>query len=301
MPTPRVVISILNWNGFDDTVECLRSLQAIRYPNVSIVVVDNGSSQPDVSRLRETFGNAIRLIEAGQNLGFAEGNNLVLRQALETGADYVLLLNNDTSVDPNFLDRMVAEAERSPQVGMVGAKIFYHNSPLIWAVGGGRANFWLDDFRMLGNGQSDRPDWSTHQLDFLTGCALLIRMEAIRQVGVFDPRYYLYNEEADLCLRFQHAGWKLAVASEAVVWHKVARSSQYLSPNYVYYMVRNKLLLAHKHLPRWRWWLFIPVLVVKEGFGYMVLATRRRAWGSLFASWAGILDFLRARFGPRVA
>src|SRR5436190_7401977 len=132
---PSVAVIVLNWNGRDDTLACLESLAGLNYDNFQVMVVDNGSTDGSVGAIRPRFPG-VEIIETGRNLGFAEGNNVGIRLALDRGMDYVFLLNNDTVVDPSLLSELVAAAERCPEGGIFGAQILYHSDPLkIWFAG----------------------------------------------------------------------------------------------------------------------------------------------------------------------
>ena len=136
----KVAVIIINWNGLADTVECLESLRVIAYPNYETIVVDNGSSGDDVQVLRERFGGSVHLIASGENLGFAGGCNLAIREALAGDADYVLLLNNDVTVDPNFLNEMVRAAEERPEAAALCPKICFYDRPTVICSTGGQVN-----------------------------------------------------------------------------------------------------------------------------------------------------------------
>jgi len=126
--TPLVFIIVLNWNGKDDTLECLGSLQQLDYPNFETVVVDNGSTDGSEDVIRSAFPS-VNFIQTGRNLGYAGGNNVGIKHALSHGADYVWLLNNDTTVDPNALTALVETAQADPKIAVVGSKIFYYDQP----------------------------------------------------------------------------------------------------------------------------------------------------------------------------
>jgi len=137
MKYPHVSIIILNWNGKEDTIKCLQSLRKTRYSNYEIVVVDNGSTGDDVKVLGEIFGDYIHIIKNDRNYEFAEGNNIGMRYALKKDTDYILLLNNDTVVDPEFLTELVTMAESDPRFGILGSKIYFYDNPnKIWFAGG---------------------------------------------------------------------------------------------------------------------------------------------------------------------
>ncbi len=246
MPHPRVAVIVLNWNGLADTSECLDSLRGIAYPNQETIVVDNGSAGDDARLLRERFGDSILLIASGENLGFAGGANLAIREALAADADYVLLLNNDVTVDPEFLDELVGAAERLPRAAAVCPKIYFHDESTVICSTGGRINPWAGTARQVGRGEQDRGQYEEiAERDYADGACMLIRREALERVGLLDEDYFAYWEETDWCARASEVGYKCYYAPAARVWHKTARS---LTPDAEYYYLfrRNALLFLRK-------------------------------------------------------
>jgi len=319
--SPAISIIVLNWNGADDTRACLDSLAALTYPNFSVVLVDNGSTDDSLLCLRTyTAPYPLRLLETGANLGFAEGNNVGIRSSLEAGADYVLLLNNDTVADPNLVSEFVDAAIAHPKGAVLSAKIFYHAEPnKLWYAGAK----WLADkqhFQHVGIGEID--DGQSYEkvveTDYASGCALFIRADVINKIGLMDPKFFLTYEETDWCYRARAAGFKSLFVPSAKLWHKVSASFGGVeSPLQLYFYSRNILLWAERHLLRSAYWsLFFKTLRDSIRFS---LGTRqdgplvkRLAWGfgSLWrrlrrgdndaagrARYLGFRDYLLRRFG----
>ena len=243
MDLPSVTIITLNWNGLADTLVCLKSLYQIDYPNFQIIVVDNGTEEKAEPAIRSQFPD-VTLIENEANLGFTGGNNVGLRRALAHDADYALLLNNDTEVAPDFLRLQVEAAEADPAIGIVGPTIYYFDRPdVIWSAGG--AIDW-DRGRtfMIGLDEVDQGQFghTVRPVDFVTGCALLIKMSVVEQVGMLDPRFFAYYEEAEWCVRVARAGFRILHVPQAKMWHKITPSARASSPAVHYYMTRNRLL-----------------------------------------------------------
>lgn len=222
---PRTVhVIILNWNGGEVLGPCLESLERVTDPPLEIIVVDNGSTDSSQDIVGEKFPG-MELIENGKNLLFAAGNNVGIAAALEKGARYILLLNNDTEVDPGFAAGMLAAFD-DPEVGIAGPKIYYYDDPeRIWYGGGGFNRLTGVPFhhglrRMEGSFEDvqGRTEW-------VTGCALMARREVFEEIGALDPSYTIYCEDVDFCLRAAEAGWKLRYIPSARVWHKVSSSS----------------------------------------------------------------------------
>ena len=239
---PRVTILILNWNGLQDTLACLASLQCVKYPNFDILVVDNGSCDGSTTVIRERFPE-VRVIENERNLGFTGGNNVGLRH-LAQGVDYVLLLNNDTEVAPDFLGRLVDVAEADPGIGIVGPKIYYHEQPVVIWSAGGTIDWQRGKSRMLELDELDEGQSGVvpREVDFVSGCALLVKRAVLEQIGLLDERFFAYYEEIEWCVRAKREGFKIVHVPRAKVWHKIPLDARDSSPIVQYYMSRNRIL-----------------------------------------------------------
>ena len=214
----KVYVIVLNWNGWADTCRCLFSLQCLSYSNFRTVVIDNGSTDDSVGHIRTQFPD-IELIEAGSNLGFAAGCNAGITRALAMGADYVWLLNNDTTVAPSALQELVDKACSNPHIGAVGSAIYFAEGPdRLQTWGGGKVNFWL------GRSHTFVKPVRDDVVQFITGASLLLSRAAIEDVGGLDEGFFMYWEDADYCFRLRRAGWRLAVAGQSKVWHKGSAS-----------------------------------------------------------------------------
>lgn len=222
---PLVYIVVLTWNGKQDTAECLQSLQRLSYPNARVLLVDNASTDGTVEAVRSHFPN-VEILVNETNLRFAGGNNVGIKRALANNADYVLLLNNDTIVEPNFLTHLVRAAEGDDSVGMTAPKIYYfHQSRLIWFAGG-KIEWWKGWISHIGIREVDRGQYdSIREVDYLTGCCMLVKRKVIEQIGLLDECYFIYGEDADWCIRATRAGYKLLYVPSAVIWHKLSVSA----------------------------------------------------------------------------
>jgi GT2 family glycosyltransferase len=243
-------VIILNWNGREVIVPCIESLRRISRPRLDIIVVDNGSTDGSADIVRERFPE-VELIENGENLLFARGNNIGIERALEKGGNHILLLNNDTEVDEDFAEAMIGPFE-DRSVGIVGPKIYYHDDPeRIW-FGGGEFVPLLGiprhrNIRKL-EGSVSQGDPMTQ---WVSGCAMLIRRKVIEEIGMLDPSYKIYCEDVDFCLRAKGAGWKIRYESRAVVWHKVSSSS---GGGMTPFKLENRLASTWKLFSRYRSW-----------------------------------------------
>ncbi|MCW8805862.1 MAG: glycosyltransferase family 2 protein [Ignavibacteriaceae bacterium] len=245
---PNINLIILNWNGYDDTAELLCSLQKVRSQNFNTLVVDNDSKGDDAEKLEINFKGFIKVLRCQSNLGFAGGNNEGIKKALRENADYILLINNDTTVEPDFLESLLKVFEKDSKIGIVVPQINYYNQPnKIWTEGGRIS-------RLKGSGfaYSDKLESEVEQSDksvsFVSGCCMLIKKEVFLKVGMFDENYFLYTEDTDFCLRTIRAGYKIYVNPRSKIFHKVnssTKSSYSTLP--LYYTTRNRLYFAKKN------------------------------------------------------
>lgn len=295
MLLPLVYTVILSWNRREDTLACLASLAKLDYPCVRLLLVDNGSSDGTAEAVARQFPG-IEVIVNERNLGFAAGCNVGLRHALEQGANYVFLLNNDTLVEPAALNHLIALV--GPNVGMVAPKIYYAADPTrIWSVGGMCNPF---TFEKTGDrrGHVDTGHWDkVMERDYLVGCALLISRRLLTEVGLFDERFFMYYEDSDLSLRARQAGFKLLLSPQARVWHKVALSSGGSdSPGERYWMARSSVLFFHKHVHGFRWLIVLPYRVgsaIKTVLRLILHSQGRSAWAYLRGLYDGIVEARR--------
>ncbi len=289
---PLVVIIILNWNGWEDTLECLESVYEISYPNYMVIVVDNHSTDDSLEKIRKycsgqittesTFtnngkpNNLLELIELSEedlndteyifnegysglnnkliliknkvNYGFAGGNNVALKYAMEkSAAEYILLLNNDTVVHEDFLTELVLVAESNKEIGIVGPKTyFYDNKKTIqWAAGG-----FLDiehiKVENLGSFEIDKSQHDHNvELDFIIGSCVLCKREVVKKIGLLDESYFMYFEDVDWSLRVLKEGYKCFYVYKSKIWHKMGRSSNNCFKTYYYQ--RNKIYVIKKN------------------------------------------------------
>lgn len=245
---PLVYIIILNWNGRDDTLECLESVAKLDYKNYKVIVVDNGSTDDSVDAIRTKFPQ-FSVMETKKNLGYAGGNNVGIRQALEHEAEFILVLNNDTIVSPQLLSKLVSSASQHPDAGVLGARLLYFDRPEVVWFDSAQWNPSLNHFEYPGQNEPvSNLSMTDHETDYVCGAALFIRATMARQIGLMDERYFLVWEEVDWCYRAREAGWKNIMVPQAVLWHKVGVSfGGEDSPLRTYFSVRNSLLWYRRH------------------------------------------------------
>lgn len=252
---PRVVIILLSYNHSELTQACLDSLLKIDYPAYEILVVDNGSTDGAAEEIRGRYPQ-VGFIQNETNLGFVGGNNIGLRYAQSVEADYALLLNNDTEVAADFLSRLVSAAEADASVGVAGPTIYYYDRPnVVWSAGGA-IDWRRGSTRMVGLDETDRGQFGmeVRPMDFVTGCALLVKMAAVKQAGTLDERFFAYYEETEWCVRIARAGYKIVHVPLSKVWHKISPASRAASPSVHYYMTRNRLLFLRLSGAGWQAW-----------------------------------------------
>lgn len=243
LPCPRVSIIILNWNGKDDTIECLESLKYIIYSNYEVLLVDNGSVDGSVELFRERYPG-IEIIENKQNLGFAGGCNRGIKKAMDNGADYVLLLNNDTIVDKDFLTELVRIAEESEGIGVVGPKIYQYENKEKLLLSGAKILFWKAGL-LKGYDVSTATD-----VDMISGCCMLIKRETISSIGMLDSTYFFGWEDSDFCVTAKKKGYRVVCAPKSRIYHKVGGSygGHYANnPTILTEGIRNQLIFISRH------------------------------------------------------
>jgi GT2 family glycosyltransferase len=258
MMQPHVHIIVLNYNSREDTLDCLRSLQHLTYRHAAVILVDNGSTDGTTEVVRKQFPS-VKIIETGQNLGFTGGNNVGIDYSLDNGADYIMLLNNDTIVAPDMIDVMIAAMQQDPSIAISGPTIYYYDQPdVVWSAGS-TVDWERGLTSMLGIGESDKGQFgqTPREVAFVTGCALLARRDVWEKVGLLDNRFFMYYEETEWCVRAARVGFKIAHIPTAMMWHKISLEARETSPHTVYYMTRNRLLFLQHTQANLRTWLYI--------------------------------------------
>lgn len=302
MSVPRVFVIILNWNGKEDSIECLNTLQCLKYENLTTIVVDNGSRDGSPGEIRRLFPHVL-VVENGRNLGFSEGNNIGIRMALQNGADYICLLNNDTAVeDPLLLHKMVGFAEENERVGIVSPVILYYQSRIIWFAGG-RIDVWKGSCRHYKKGVPIERLSITEPIDveYVTGCCLLAKREVFEKIGLLEPVYFLYYEDADWCARARKAGYRCFVLPSASIYHKKSSSTaaagrNRISPTQAYFLARNSIIFAWRNLCGYRRYVFIASQFTTRFFYNVMMLSNVKAVGYLLRGLLhGISWSLRSR------
>ena len=299
MSFPKVSVITVNWNNFNDSAECLESLRKTTYPNFEVIVVDNGSEGDDVSLLKQRLGDSIRLIVNDKNSGFAGGCNIGIKDALARGADYVVLLNNDTVVAPDFLEGLVRVAQSDERVGIAGGKVFCHELPeLIWFAGG-IINYRTGRTPIRGSGEADKGQFDEIvRVDWISGCFMFISRDVLQAVGLLDERFFFGWEDVDLCVRAARKGFKVLFVPESRIWHKgfgIDKRDRLMGMP-VYYATRGQFLFMDKHFAKPQLavaWLYFAVTFPRCVWDYSRILHQWKV--PLYLLW-GIGGYLRIKF-----
>lgn len=286
MPEPLVSLITVHYDQPEATGELLESLRYVTYPNLEIFVVDNGSPRYGVESLIPDFPE-VTFLKSPVNLGFAGGNNLAMKQ---TRGAYLLFLNNDTEVEPGFLEPLVEWLETKPHAGLASPKIrYFHGDRRIQYAGATEINPYTGQNRFFGTGQPDdgRFDQSG-PTPYVHGAAMLVSREVLKKTGPMDERFFLYYEELDWCARARRDGFTAWYVAESVVFHKESLSTGRQSPLKLYYLTRNRLLFMRRNVPpgpRLVFLAFFSLLATPKHTLRLLLGCR---YADLRAYWRGI-------------
>ena len=300
--TPHVAVIVVCWNGRHHTMECLESLRGVDWDPLTTIVVDNGSTDGTADAVREHFHDMV-LCSSDENLGFAEGNNVGLRTAFAAGADYALLLNNDTIADTRLVAALVEEAERRPDAGALCPMIHYTDPPdRIWYAGARYDARRVHNGRHTGYGDRDTGQYDTlREIGRATGAAMLVPRHVVDDVGYLDGRLFLQVEDVEWSLRMRAAGYRILFVPGGKVWHRVSMATGgEHAPATAYYEMRNTLAVADRHAP-----LRGVAKLRREAatVGVHLLHARKapRPHQNLRAVLDGWRDYRAGRLGPRPA
>ena len=283
----NVSVVLLNWNGAEDTIACLRPLLDWQQVRPLLIVVDNASSGDDVAQIRQALPG-VQLIENARNEGFSGGSNRGIEFALAQSDAPILLLNNDAVIGETAVHRLIQTLAENPQIGMVVPQLVDEHGELV-AVGGKNPAFHIQT-----RVQGFPDDTPVQVVATISGTAVLIQPAMLRQVGLLDERYFFSTEMADLALRARQHGFVCAVDRRAEASHTIGRSASRRNSLYVYYIVRNRLLFLRNHF-RWRldwrgfWLAYTLALVLKLRVGGERVTAR--------AVWLALVDGVNGRFG----
>lgn len=305
---PKVTVVIPNWNGIDHILECLEILMKVEYSNFDVIVVDNNSEDDSHKAVAENFPK-VQIIQNSQNLGFAEGCNVGIRQAMKDGSAYVWLLNNDAMVDAGSLRALVRTAHKEDNIGMTGSKVYYYDDPaMLWGVGM-KINWIRGETYPIGWHQRDTGEFNECcDVEGLAGCSLLVKRRVCEEVGLMDKDYFLYAEEIEWCVRARRKGFRCVVVPESIVFHKEGASSgENFRPIFSYYNTRNMLRTINKSFsfPKRELYLFTAIVfkVWKSRRDIIKAAIVRLCGRKLYqfdtSPLLGVMDFVLNRKGVK--
>ena len=235
---PSVWVVMIGYNYIDDTLASFDSLKQSTGVDIKYVFVDNGSSDDSHRVVLEKVPEA-DVIWIKDNVGFARANNVGIAHAMERGADYILMINNDIEAEPDMVRKLVAEAESDRGVGIVVPKIYYHgHRKVIWSAGCRYRKF--PPIIKLNDGEDTGQYNDLRDVEFVTTCCLLIKREVIEKIGLLDPNCFLYWEDYDLSVRVREAGYTMRLVHEALLYHKVSLTTQKGKPNPGVWKIRGR-------------------------------------------------------------
>jgi GT2 family glycosyltransferase len=296
MSLPLVVTVILNTNRREDTLACLDSLQASSYPQNKIIVLDNNSSDGSVEAIQDQFPQ-VQIISLEENLGYAGNNNVGVEFAVNQGADWVFVLNEDTILDPECISRLVEVGESDPNIGIVGPMVYHHDEPDVIQSAGGMLGPYWESVHLAKNEKDTGQFVGPHLVEWISGCAIMVKRAAIDQVGMIDQRFFYYWEETEWCLRIGKAGWRIVHVPGAKIWHKGVQRDYHPKPSVTYYSTRNRLLMLAKHHAPLRVWIYALFNVLRTLTSWTIKPKWRSMREHRDAMWKGMADFLRRRWG----
>jgi GT2 family glycosyltransferase len=300
----KVAIVLVNWNSFDLTKDTLESLQQTTYTNYDCIVVDNGSEDGSGDLIEKQFPNCI-VLKSSTNKGFTGGNNIGIDYALQQDYEYIMMLNNDVAVEPNFLEPLIAKLDQDDSVGAVQPLIyFHHDRHLIWNAGSTYNTFLgicaTPDYKKKDPQHLFRK--KAKQIDWITGCAFMIRASVLKEVGLLKEAFFIYYEDVDLSFRIKAAGYELSYVPSSVIYHIAGMSHKtkekgkegFVSPKVHFLNARNRIWCLKEHTPVWAIasvTLFNAFYFFSIGF-YFIFRAR---WQKLQAFKNGIIEGLLHR------
>jgi GT2 family glycosyltransferase len=294
--SPLQIIIISN-NRREEIFDCLASLYRCNYTDYRILQLDNGSEDETLDIIREKYAD-VEIVPLVKNLGYAGNNNIGIKMAIENGAKWILLLNDDVVLDPDCLTAMLAVGDSDPRIGVVGPLVYHHNEPnVIQSAGGLLGKRW--ESIHLGKNEQDIGQYEIpSQVEWISGCAIMVRREAIEQVGMLDQTYFMYWEETEWCIRLARAGWKIFMTPEAKIWHKGVQRDYQPTPSFTYYGTRNHLLTLAKHRAPFRAKVYTWLQYCRTLLSWSIRPKWRAKREHRNAMWKGMTDFLHRRSGP---
>jgi len=296
MVQPLIVVVILNTNRCADTLECLASLRQSSYPNVRTIVLDNHSTDGSVEAIQSAYPT-VQIIRLTENQGYAGNNNVGIAAAIDQGAEWVFVLNEDTILHRDCLTFLTNVGEGSERIGIVGPMVYHHDEPQVIQSAGGQLNrYWNGSH--YGQNEPDQGQFAyPRQVQWISGCGILVHRAVVEQVGMLDPRFFYYWEETEWCVRASKAGWQIVHVPQAKLWHKGVQVNYRPKPSVTYYATRNRLLMMAKHHAPTIAWVQAWTQLLRTLTSWSIKPKWRAMHEHRNAMWRGLVDFLYGRWG----
>jgi GT2 family glycosyltransferase len=295
----QLAIVLVNWNSFELTKDTLESLQQTTYTNYDCIIVDNGSVDGSRDLIEKTFPDCI-VLKSATNKGFTGGNNIGMEFALQNGYEFIMMLNNDVAVEPNFLEPLIARLNQDPTIGAVQPLIyFHHDRNKIWNAGS-TFNTLLGIYSTPDYNKKDpghRFKNKSKKIDWITGCAFMIRASVLKNVGLLKEAFFMYYEDVDFSFRIKTAGYKLDYEPNSVIYHLAGMSLKtskrekegFVSPKVHYLNSRNRIWCLKEQTPVWA----LPTVILFNLFYFLCIGFYfifRARWQKLLALKNGIIE-----------
>jgi GT2 family glycosyltransferase len=292
-PNKKLAIIIINWKQYDLTKKCILSVSKVKFENYKIILVDNESNEKNLNLLLNDLNN-LKVIKNKSNLGFGEANNQAINYALNENFDYVMLLNNDTEVDHNFIFPLITTIEKNTSIGGVQPLIMnYFNRDLIWSAGG-----YLNKF--FGNTTTNKSLGKKLNLDWITGCCMLLKTEVIKKTKLLDENFFAYYEDVDWSLRIKDLGYSLQLVETSLIYHHGSISSNNSTSEgrlsaYVHYLnFKNHIYFLRKHIEKFNFFGVVLYQLIKL-ISYSIYFILRFRFNKLKMIYKGLIDGMKIK------
>ena len=292
-PNKKLAIIIVNWKQYDLTKKCLLSINKTKFNNYKIILVDNESSEKKLNVLLNDFNN-LKVIQNKLNLGFGVANNQAITYALDKNYDYVMLLNNDTEVDQNFISPLINCIKNNNSIGGVQPLIMnYNKRDSIWSAGG-----YINKF--FGNTTTNKSLEKKLDLDWITGCCMLLKTEVIEKTKLLDENFFAYYEDVDWSLRIKDLGYSLQLVETSLIYHHGSISSNNSTSEgrlsaYVHYLnFKNHIYLLRKHIEKFNFFGVVLYQLMKL-ISYSIYFILRFRFNKLKMIYKGLIDGMKIK------
>ena len=292
-PNKKLAIIIINWKQYDLTKKCILSVSKVKFENYKIILVDNESNETNLNLLLNDFDD-LKVIKNKSNLGFGVANNQAINYALNENYDYVMLLNNDTEVDHNFISPLINSIEKNSSIGGVQPLIMnYNNRDLIWSAGG-----YINKF--FGNTTTNKSLGKKLNLDWITGCCMLLKTEVIKKTKLLDENFFAYYEDVDWSLRIKDLGYSLQLVKTSLIYHHGSISSNNSTSEgslsaYVHYLnFKNHIYFLRKHIEKFNFFGVVLYQLMKL-ISYSIYFILRFRFNKLKMIYKGLIDGMKIK------